>query len=166
MSPASERFPCRQSCVTLGCRVASPGFRNVLSGATVTATNEGNGEKHRVTSNSNGYYVLPNLFVGSYSVEVEAPGFKKSVQSGIQLSAAAKLSIDIELTVGAVSDSVEVSASATLVQSETATVGRTVEAKQIENLTAQLKEQASQIQKVSAQLETSKPAPQMVINNP
>ena len=68
-------------------------------------------------------------------VEVEAPGFKKSVQSGIQLSAAAKLSIDIELTVGAVTDSVEVSAAATLVQSETATVGRTVETKQIENLT-------------------------------
>src|SRR5436309_11543854 len=107
----------------------------VVAGATVTATNEGNGEKHRVTSNSNGYYVLPNLFVGSYSVEVEAPGFKKSVQSGIQLSAAAKLSIDIELTVGAVSDSVEVSASATLVQSETATVGRTIETRQIENLT-------------------------------
>ena len=46
--------------------------------------------------------MLPNLFVGAYSVEVEAPGFKKTVQSGIQLSAAAKLSIDIELTVGAV----------------------------------------------------------------
>src|SRR4051812_11043330 len=107
----------------------------VVAGATVTATNQGNGEKHRVTSNSNGYYVLPNLFVGSYSLEVEAPGFKKSVQSRIQLSAAAKLSIDIELTVGAVSDSVEVSAAATLVQSETATVGRTVETKQIENLT-------------------------------
>src|SRR5438067_2331644 len=80
----------------------------VVAGATVTATNEGNGEKHRVSTNSNGYYVLPNLFVGAYALEVEAPGFKKSVQSGIQLSAAAKLSIDFELTVGAVSDSVEV----------------------------------------------------------
>ena len=77
----------------------------------------------------------PNLFVGSYSVEVETTGFKKSVQSSIQLSAAAKLSIDIELTVGSVTDSVEVNATATLVQSETATVGRTVETKQIENLT-------------------------------
>src|SRR5947209_13648946 len=109
--------------------------QSVITGANVTVTNQGNGEKHRVVTNSTGYYVVPNLFVGSYTVEVEAPGFKKSVQSGIQLSSAAKLSIDIELTVGAVSDSVEVSASATLVQSETATVGRTVEAKQIENLT-------------------------------
>jgi len=37
---------------------------------------------------------------------------------------------------------------------------------QIETLTAQLKEQAAQIQKVSAQLEASKPAPQVVLNNP
>jgi uncharacterized coiled-coil protein SlyX len=38
--------------------------------------------------------------------------------------------------------------------------------KEIQALTASLKKQASQIQKVSAQLEVSKPAPQMVINNP
>src|SRR5262249_39388477 len=48
--------------------------------------------------------------------------------------AAAKLSIDMELAVGAVTDSVEVTSTAPLVQSETATVGRTVDAKQIESL--------------------------------
>ena len=109
--------------------------QSVIPGATITVTNEGNGQKHRTITNSSGYYVVPNLFVGSYSVEVETTGFKKSVQSGIQLSAAAKLSIDIELTVGSVTDSVEVNATATLVQSETATVGRTIDTKQIENLT-------------------------------
>src|SRR5205814_4331844 len=90
--------------------------QSVIPGASVTVTNEGNGQKHRAITNGTGYYVVPNLFVGSYSVEVETAGFKKSVQSGIQLSAAAKLSIDIELTVGAVTDSVEVSATAALVQ--------------------------------------------------
>ena len=107
----------------------------VIAGASVTLTNEGNGEKRRVLTNSTGYYVAPNLFVGSYTVEVEAAGFKKSVQSGIQLSSASKLSIDIDMTVGAVTDSVEVTANAALVQSETATVGRTVDTKQIEDLT-------------------------------
>src|SRR5690349_14335873 len=92
-----------------------------VANAGVVVTNEGNGERHRTTTNSSGYYVLPNLFVGSYSVEVEAPGFKKAVQSGIKLSAAAKLSIDLELAVGAVTESVDVTAAATLVQSETAT---------------------------------------------
>ena len=109
--------------------------QSVIAGANITVTNEGNGEKHRVVTNSTGYYVFPNLFVGSYTVEAEAPGFKKFVQSGIQLSAAAKLSVDVEMVVGSVSDSVEVTGTAALVQSETATVGRTVETKQIENLT-------------------------------
>src|SRR6266498_1497585 len=79
--------------------------------------------------------VVADLFVGSYSVEAQAPGFRRSVQSGINLSAAAKLSIDIELAVGAVSESVEVSGAANLVATETATVGRTVDNRQIENLT-------------------------------
>ncbi|HJZ98579.1 MAG TPA: carboxypeptidase-like regulatory domain-containing protein [Candidatus Solibacter sp.] len=109
--------------------------QGVVIAASVTVTNEGNGEKHRVLTNNNGYYVVPNLFVGSYSLEVEAAGFKKYVQSKIQLSSAAKLSIDVDLTVGAVTDRIEVSATGVLVQSETATVGRTVETKQIENLT-------------------------------
>jgi hypothetical protein len=109
--------------------------QSVVAGVSVTVTNEGNGEKHHVLSNSTGYYVFPNLFVGLYSIDVEAAGFKKFVQSGIQLSAAAKLSVDIDLTVGSVTDTVEVTATAALVQSETATVGRTVETKQIENLT-------------------------------
>src|SRR5215510_7544729 len=106
-----------------------------IASAAVVVTNEGNGEKHRTTTNASGYYVVPNLFVGSYSVEVEAPGFKKALQTGIRLSSAAKLNIDMELPVGAVTESVEVTATAALVTSETATVGRTVEQHQIENLT-------------------------------
>src|SRR5258705_1216536 len=109
--------------------------QSVVVGASVTITNEGNGEKRRTITNANGYYVVPNLFVGSYTIEVEAPGFKKSLRSGINLSAASKLSIDAELIVGAVNEAVEVSAAAALVTTETATVGRTVETRQIENLT-------------------------------
>jgi hypothetical protein len=109
--------------------------QSVVVGATVTATNEGNGSKNRTTTNASGYYAFPNLFVGSYSLEVEAAGFKKFVQAGIKLSSAGKISVDATLTVGAVSESIEVSAAAAVVQSETATVGRTVENRQIENLT-------------------------------
>ncbi len=107
----------------------------MIVGANVTVTNEGNGVKSRTTTNASGYYVFPNLFVGSYTLEVEAAGFKKFVQTGIKLSSAAKISVDAEMAVGAVSESIEVSAAAAIVQSETATVGRTVETRQIENLT-------------------------------
>jgi hypothetical protein len=109
--------------------------RAVVTGALVTATNEGNGEKHQATTNTGGYYVFPNLFVGSYSIEAEAAGFKKSVQTGVKLSSASKISVDIDLAVGQLSETVEVHAQAAAVQSDTAQVGRTVETRQIENLT-------------------------------
>ena len=49
--------------------------QSVIVAASVTATNEGNGAKQRTTTNASGYYVFPNLFVGSYTIEVEAAGF-------------------------------------------------------------------------------------------
>jgi carboxypeptidase family protein len=107
----------------------------VVSGATVTVTNQGNGDQRQTTTNSNGYYAVPNLPVGTYSVSAELAGFKKMVQTGIMLDSAGKLNVDLTLTVGAVTESVEVNASATLVQTESAQVGRVVTSKQIQDLT-------------------------------
>ena len=55
--------------------------QSVIPGASITVTNEGNGQKLRTVTNSSGYYVVPNLFVGSYSLEVETTGFKKSLNA-------------------------------------------------------------------------------------
>jgi carboxypeptidase family protein len=107
----------------------------VVTGAVVTVVNQGNGDQRQATTNAGGYYVFPNLPVGSYTVSVELPGFKKTVETGIVLDSAAKLNIDLALAVGAVSESVEVNASATQVQTESAQVGRVVDNKQIANLT-------------------------------
>src|SRR5919201_2817434 len=103
--------------------------------AIVTATNAGSGEKHQTTTNADGYYAFPNLVVGTYAVMAEAPGFKKYIETNIKLSAASKISVDIELQVGALSESVEVTASTSQVQTETAQVGRTVDSRQIQDLT-------------------------------
>src|SRR5205807_7857400 len=70
-----------------------------------------------------------------YSVSAELAGFKKMVQTGIILDSAGKLNVDLTLTVGAITESVEVSGSATLVQTESAQVGRVVTSKQIQDLT-------------------------------
>lgn len=107
----------------------------IIAAATVTVTNVGNGEKRQITTNANGYYVFPNLPVGNYSVSAENPGFKKTLQVGIVLDSASRLSVDLTLTVGSVSESVEVKASAAQVQTETAQVGRVVDTKQIQDLT-------------------------------
>ncbi len=108
---------------------------SVIPGATVTATNEGNGEVHRTTTNDSGYYVFPNLVVGTYSIAAEANGFKKFIQNGVKLSAADRIGLDAALAVGTLTESVEVKASAARVQTETAQVSRTVESRQIQDLT-------------------------------
>jgi len=107
----------------------------VITNATVTARNENTGEQRQTTTNSSGYYVLPNLVVGTYTLSAESTGFKKSVQTGITVSSAIRLSIDLEMTVGSISESVEVKATAGLVQAESAVVGRTINSRQVADLT-------------------------------
>lgn len=109
--------------------------KSVIPGATVTATNEGNRDQHQTVTNESGYYVFPNLVVGSYTIAAEMPGFKKFIQTGVKLSSASKISVDMELDVGTVAESVQVTASTSQVQAETAQVGRTVESRQIHELT-------------------------------
>lgn len=107
----------------------------VVTGSFVTIVNEGNGYQRQATTNSNGYYAVPNLPVGVYTVSAESAGFKKTVLTGIVLDSAAKLNIDLALTVGAVTDSIEVKANSAQVQTETAQVGRVVDTRQIQDLT-------------------------------
>ena len=66
---------------------------------------------------------------------MEQAGFKTFIQNSIAVDAQAKLSVDVVLTLGAVSERVEVEASAAQVQTDSAKVGSTVENKQIQNLT-------------------------------
>ncbi|MBI3683041.1 MAG: TonB-dependent receptor [Acidobacteria bacterium] len=109
--------------------------QSVIVGARVTVTSESTGERRETTTNTSGYYVFPNLLVGSYTISTEASGFKRSLRTGIVLNAAAKISADVEMSVGAVTETVEVKATVGLVQAETSQVGRTVEARQIADLT-------------------------------
>jgi len=108
---------------------------SVIPGASVVATNQGNGEQHRMITNETGYYVFPSLPVGTYSIAAELAGFKKFVQTDVTLSAATKISVDVMLAVGNISEVLEVQASTSQVQTETAQVGRTIETRQIQELT-------------------------------
>ena len=107
----------------------------VLVGVAVKTINEATRGERQAVTNASGYYVFPNLPVGNYIVTAEQPGFKRTSQTGVVLNAAAKINIDLVLAVGAVSESVEVKASTSQVQTETAQVGRVVENRQIQDLT-------------------------------
>jgi hypothetical protein len=114
------------------------GFVKDQSGATVpsakiTLTNQ-SGLERQATTNDAGYFNVTNIPPGSYSIAAEAPGFKRYESVDNKLSASAALSIDVNLTVGATSETVEVTATASALQTESATVQRDVTREQIDAL--------------------------------
>src|SRR5262245_20295531 len=90
----------------------------MVPGAAVTVTNDGNGEQRKTNTNTDGYYVFPQLYVGTYTISVQAAGFKRFVTTGIVVDSLAKVSVDASLAVGAISEQVEVLASATQVKTD------------------------------------------------
>ncbi len=104
-------------------------------GATITVENEGNRDKREMVTNATGFFAFSDLPVGSYTVTVQLSGFRRFVQTNIKLSAAARLSVDAQLEVGNLNETVEVKASTSAVQTGTAQVARTVDSRQIQELT-------------------------------
>jgi hypothetical protein len=85
----------------------------VVPAADVVITNSGTGVVARtLKTDSSGTYVAEALLMGTYQVAIEAHGFQRSVHSGINLSVADRLNISFVLNVGAVTQSVEVTAAA------------------------------------------------------
>jgi len=83
----------------------------MVKDASVTIANPANGITRTVTTGSEGAFVAPNLLPGTYTISVEAKGFKKSETTGVVLSAADKLNAgEIVLALGAATESVTVSA--------------------------------------------------------
>ncbi len=109
--------------------------QGALPGATVTVSNEATGTKRATVTNPTGFYVVPDLPVGMYSVSVELSGFKKFVKTGIRLTAANQIGVDAVLELGSLEETVLVTAGTSFVQTTTAQVARTIETKQIQELT-------------------------------
>jgi hypothetical protein len=96
--------------------------------------NESTNTERRATTNEAGYYVVSALPPGFYTVTVEATGFKKFQKARNKLDPNIAATVDADLEIGTVTEVVEVTASTTSVQSETATVGKLIEASQIQNM--------------------------------
>src|SRR5689334_9971449 len=99
----------------------------VLPGVEVTATQTETGISRMTVTNETGSYVLPNLAIGPYRVEAALPGFRTFVQTGIVLQVNTSPLINPVLEVGQVSEQVEVSANAALVETRSVGVGQVVE---------------------------------------
>src|ERR1051325_10699402 len=106
----------------------------VLPGVEVTATQIETGISRMTTTNETGSYALTNLPLGPYRLETSLPGFRAFVQTGITLRVNDSPVIDIALQVGQVTEQVEVQANASLVETRSVGVGRTMEAERIVEL--------------------------------
>ena len=95
--------------------------------ASVVATHIATQFTREAQSNDSGVYVMSFLPIGEYTLSAETPGFRKYSQSGINLGGGDKKVIDIVLEVGEVTDVIEVTAAAPLVDRSDATLGVNLE---------------------------------------
>ncbi|HTG85697.1 MAG TPA: TonB-dependent receptor, partial [Pyrinomonadaceae bacterium] len=107
----------------------------VVKGATVTLTDT---EKQVVvrtlTTGDEGEWSAPNLLAGVYSIAVEAPNFKKAVQSGIKLDVGQRRAVDTALEAGSISETVMVATDPVSVELATATASSLVSGDQVREL--------------------------------
>ncbi|HEY2843042.1 MAG TPA: TonB-dependent receptor [Bryobacteraceae bacterium] len=102
-----------------------------VAGAQVTATQTDTGIVRAATSGADGTYVLANLPIGPYRLEITKAGFSKFVQTGIVLQVASNPTVNIGLKLGTVSETVQVEANATQVETQTTSIGGLIENKRI-----------------------------------
>jgi Carboxypeptidase regulatory-like domain/TonB dependent receptor len=101
----------------------------VVPSAKIVIEEQGTGQVYELTSNSDGEFTRPALKPSTYNVIVSATGFKKSEQKDIRLNAGERTGINITLSVGDIGQTVEVTASAPLLQTESTQVGAAVNEK-------------------------------------
>lgn len=106
----------------------------VIAGAKVTMINPATGVSQTVLTNATGNYTFVLVPVGLYDLKFEMQGFKTETIRGLRVETAAQVRQDAALQVGAVTETVEVSAQAVLLSTENATVGGVVGNQQIVNM--------------------------------
>ena len=92
----------------------------IVAGATIEATHVRSNYRYTTRSNQVGNFTLPQLLEGDYTLRATATGFREFVAQNIQLAAREERRIDIQLQVGPVESRVEVTAGATLIETDTA----------------------------------------------
>jgi hypothetical protein len=114
--------------------VVTDATRSFVPGATVTAVSSETGLRRQTVTNSAGVYQISTLPVGVYTVTISKAGFRSADFKEVGLTVGQTRTIDVELAVGTVSDSVEVIASADALNRTSAEVGGLVERQQIKEI--------------------------------
>jgi len=106
----------------------------VVPGANVNVANPDKGFVRDLVTNSAGEYIAAKIPIGKYVITVQASGFQKLVRTGIELSVGQTVRVDLQLTLGQMTQEVTVSGSAAKVETENAVVSDVVTGTQILDL--------------------------------
>ena len=99
-----------------------------VAGAKVTATDTQRGSSFPTVTNDEGVYNLPRLPIGTYDLKVESTGFQAAQQSNILLNLNQTARVDVQLQVGNIATSVEVTSAAPILQTESTEVSTIIDA--------------------------------------
>jgi hypothetical protein len=103
----------------------------VVANAKITLTNEATQISRDVTADKNGYFVADQLPAGTYSVTGEQAGFKTTTKKGNALTAGGRLTVDLSLQVGAVSETVTVTATGDTINTTSGEISTTITQQQV-----------------------------------
>ena len=106
----------------------------LVPGATVTLKNLDTGVEHSAVADSSGNYRFANLIAGRYEVDVDQTGFARALSTAITLENGTTRRVNVALTMGQVAEKIEVSAAASLLQTEDANVSNTISQKLVNDL--------------------------------
>src|SRR5271170_605719 len=105
-----------------------------VANAKVTISNEATLISRNVSADKNGYYAADELPAGTYSVTGEQAGFKTTTKKGNVLSAGGRLTVDLSLVIGAVTETITVSATGDTVNTTSGEISTTITQKQVLDL--------------------------------
>jgi len=106
----------------------------IVPGAQVVLTETGTNAARSAATNDSGLYVFANLDPGMYRIEIEHGGFRKVTRADIDLQPNNTVRIDLELTPGAVSETVNVTAAAPILKTDRADTGGQLETQTLQNM--------------------------------
>jgi Carboxypeptidase regulatory-like domain/TonB dependent receptor len=106
----------------------------VVSGAKVTLTNEGTAVSLAVTTGSDGSYTFSPVKIGSYKIDASAQGFKTVTQLHVVVNVSGNVLVNLKLPTGSVSETVEVTTSIPVLQTQDASVGQVMDSRNVNNL--------------------------------
>ena len=106
----------------------------LLPGVTVTWTQEGTGVSAATVTNDRGEYIFPGLRVGTYTVAAELQGFRRAVRREVRVNVQSRAQVDLQLSVGAMTEEVVVIGRAQLLQTQSADIGSVIDSRQVQDL--------------------------------